>query len=60
MDRGAWQATALQVEKSQTQLKQLSPHALVHMHTMWLIHFAVQYKLAVKQLYSSKNFLKNK
>ena len=56
MDRGAWQATALQVEKSQTQLKQLSPHALVHMHTMWLIHFAVQYKLAVKQLYSSKNF----
>ena len=27
MDRGAWQATAHRVAKSQTQLKQLSTHA---------------------------------
>ena len=32
-DRGDWQSTVFWVEKSQTQLKQLSPHALMHMHT---------------------------
>ena len=30
MDRGAWQATAHRVTKSQTQLKQLSMHAHIH------------------------------
>ena len=30
MDRGAWQATVHRVSKNQTQLKQLSMHALNH------------------------------
>ena len=33
MDRGAWQATVHWVAESQTQLKQLSTHAHIYIHT---------------------------
>ena len=33
MDRGAWQATAQRVAKSQTQLKRLSARTRAHTHT---------------------------
>ena len=32
MDRGAWWATVHRIARSQTQLKQLNTHTLIHLH----------------------------
>ena len=41
MDRGAWQATAHRVTKSQTQLKRLSTHTHTHTHMLLYIVYIV-------------------